>query len=126
MRAARLGAPARGVLDLATPNAADGRGLGVTADFFREARFFMGDSPLTPRESRMSASAFPSDGTKMLQWLTLISEADMEERVGRNKNAPSTIAKARFEAFLALRFALLHCPCKRSRWHVLVRIQYKY
>lgn len=67
LRAARLGLPVRGVLDLATADAADGRGLGVTADFFRGARFFMGVSPLTPRARRMSASSFPSDGTKMLQ-----------------------------------------------------------
>jgi hypothetical protein len=69
LRAARFEEPVRGVLPLATlDDAVDGRGLGVTADL-RGARFFMGDSPLIPRASKMSASGFPSEGTKMLVYV---------------------------------------------------------
>ena len=73
MREARLGAPVRGVLDPVTLDAAavddGGRVLGVSVDFLRGVRFFKGDSPLMPRASSTSASAFPSDGTKMLDYV---------------------------------------------------------
>jgi hypothetical protein len=82
LREARLGAPARGVLDPATLDAAaddGGRVLGVRVDFLRGVRFFTGDSPLTPRKSNMSTSAFPSDGTKMLDPFILIREVQTRE-----------------------------------------------
>ena len=66
LRAARFEEPVRGVLDLATLDAADGRDLGARAAFFRGVRFFTGDSPLISRASKMSTSTFPSDGTKVL------------------------------------------------------------
>jgi hypothetical protein len=58
----------RGVLVLAAlDDVVDGRDLGVTADdLFRGVRFLTGDSPLTPRASKMSASGLPAEGTKML------------------------------------------------------------
>jgi hypothetical protein len=66
LRVPRFEVPVRDVLVLAAAlDAAGARDLGVTADL-REARFLMGDSPLTPRERRISARTFPSDGTKML------------------------------------------------------------
>jgi hypothetical protein len=64
LREARVEAPVRDVFVLD----ADERGLGVTADF-RGGRFLVGDSPLTPRASKISTSAFPSEGTKMLVYV---------------------------------------------------------
>jgi hypothetical protein len=66
LRAARFEVPVRGVLVvLAALDAVDGRGLEVRAGL-RGVRFLTGDSPLTPRASKMSASVFPSEGTKIL------------------------------------------------------------
>ena len=69
MRAARFEVPLRGVLVvLAALDAVDGRGLGVRADL-RGVRFLIGDSPLTPRASKISTSVFSSEGTKMLVYV---------------------------------------------------------
>ena len=76
MREARLDAPVRGVFVLD----ADERGLGVTVDF-RGRRFLTGDSPLTPRASKMSTSAFPSGGTKILVYVDeCVSRTDIHEQ----------------------------------------------
>ena len=76
MREARLDAPVRGVFVLD----ADERGLGVTADF-RGGRLLTGDSPLTPRASKMSTSAFPSEGTKILVYVDeCVSRTDIQEQ----------------------------------------------
>jgi hypothetical protein len=76
LRGARLEAPVRGVFVLD----ADERGLGVWADF-RGGRFLTGDSPLTPRASKTSTSAFPSEGTKMLVYVDeRVSRTDIQEQ----------------------------------------------
>jgi hypothetical protein len=81
LRAARFEEPVRGVLAFAAlDDAVDGRGLGVTADF-RGVRFFLtGDSPLTPRASKVSASGFPSEGTKMLVYGDERSRTEIQEQ----------------------------------------------
>lgn len=75
LRGARFEAPVRGVFVLD----ADGRGLGVRADF-RGERFLTGDSPLIPRASKMSTSGFTSEGTKMLGYVDeCVSRTDIQE-----------------------------------------------
>ena len=53
------------VVILAALDAIDGRGFSIRADL-HGMRFLTGDSPLTPRASKMSMSVFSSGGTKML------------------------------------------------------------
>jgi hypothetical protein len=64
----RFEVPVRGallVVVLAALDAIDGCGFSVRADL-RGVRFLTGDSPLTPRASKMSMSVFSSGGMKML------------------------------------------------------------
>ena len=76
LRGARLDAPVCGVFVLD----ADERDLGVRADL-RGGRFLTGDSPLTSRASKMSTSAFPSEGTKMLVYIDeCVSRTDIQEQ----------------------------------------------
>jgi hypothetical protein len=50
-------------------------------------------------------------------------ERSRTEIQNRRGSAPATIAKASFEAFLALSFAVLYGSCKRGSRHVLVQAQ---
>jgi hypothetical protein len=85
LRGARFEAPVRGVFILD----ADERGLGVTADF-RGKRFLTGDSPLTPRASKMSTSGFPSEGTKILIYVDeCVSRRTSNNRRGSEANEPT-------------------------------------
>ena len=112
MDGARFEVPVRGVLVLD----ADERGLGVWTDFCR-GRFLTGDSPLTPRASKMSTSGFPSEGTKMLDECVSRTDIPRTGKGARQTDTPATITKARFKAFLALSLAFLYVPCERGSLH---------
>ena len=83
LREARFEVPVRGVFVLD----ADGRGLGIRADF-RGERFLIGDSPLIPRASKMSTSGFTSEGTKMLVYVVSRTDIQEQAREGSKRTHP--------------------------------------